>query len=71
MLQFEPNPSTYFVTDFSSSGQFILCLYTRKCDAFSQIMRFYTRKNLTSRSKSANKPSTSCVCTACPNFGTS
>jgi hypothetical protein len=33
--------------------------------------RIYTRKNLTSCSKSANKPSTSCVCTACPKLSTS
>jgi hypothetical protein len=31
----------------------------------------YTRKNLTSCSKSANKPSTSCVRTACPKLSTS
>jgi hypothetical protein len=30
-----------------------------------------TRKNLTSCSKSANKPSTSCVRTACPKLSTS
>jgi hypothetical protein len=32
---------------------------------------FYTRKNLTSCSKSANKPSTSCLRTACPKLSTS
>ena len=31
----------------------------------------YMRKNLTSCSKSANKPSTSCVRTACPKLSTS
>jgi hypothetical protein len=31
----------------------------------------YTRKNLTSCSKSANKPSTSCLRTACPKLSTS
>ena len=31
----------------------------------------YTRKNLTTCSKSANKPSTSCVRTACYNLSTS
>jgi hypothetical protein len=31
----------------------------------------YTRKNLTPCSKSGSKPSTSCVPTACPKFGTS
>ena len=30
----------------------------------------YTRKNLTSCSKSTNKPSTSCVRTACPKLST-
>ena len=31
----------------------------------------YTRKNLTTGSKSANKLSTSCVCMACYKFATS
>jgi hypothetical protein len=34
-------------------------------------LRVYTRTNLTSCSKSANKPSTSCVRTACPKLSTS
>ena len=35
------------------------------------IFLLYTRKNLTTCSKSANKPSTSCVRTACYKFSTS
>ena len=35
------------------------------------VIPYYTRKNLTSCSKSANKPSTSCVRTACPKLSTS
>ena len=34
-------------------------------------LRLYTRKNLTTCSKSANKPSTSCVRTACHKWSTS
>jgi hypothetical protein len=36
-----------------------------------EILRVYTRKNLTSCSTSANKPSTSCVRIACPKLSTS
>ena len=36
----------------------------------STLTEIYTGKNLTSCSKSANKPSTSCVSTACPNLST-
>ena len=38
--------------------------------AFSTVV-FYTRKNLTTCSKSANKPSTSCVRTGCYKLSTS
>ena len=38
---------------------------------FTAMCWHYTSKNLTFCSKSANKPSTSCVRTACPKFGTS
>jgi hypothetical protein len=46
--------------DVREYGVYILCL----CFV-------YTRKNLTSCSKSANKPSTSYVRTACPKLSTS
>jgi hypothetical protein len=43
---------------------------TRLIQAVSNQL-LYKRKNLTSCSKSANKPSTSCVRTACPKLSTS
>jgi hypothetical protein len=46
--------------------------YVKFSENFSQIfINIYTRKNLTCCSKSANKPSTSCVLTACPKLPTS
>ena len=46
-------------------------LYHVKYEDLSIFFSIYTRKNLTSCSKSANKPSTSCVRTACPKLSTS
>jgi hypothetical protein len=46
-------------------------LYTQHKHAREISMYYYTRKNLTSCSKSVNKPSTSCVRTACPKLSTS
>ena len=39
--------------------------------SYSTFLLVYTRKNLTTCSKSANKPSTSCVRTACYKLSTS
>jgi hypothetical protein len=43
----------------------------KKQDLCCLVESNYTRKNLASCSKSANKPSTSCVRTACPKLLTS
>ena len=42
-----------------------------KVSFYYRVAKFYARKNLASCSKSTNKPSTSCVCTACPKLSTS
>ena len=67
-MKANPNADAAINNEFEQLDNFATGWFTQvNCYSWCS----YTRKNLASCSKSANKPSTSCVRTACPKLSTS